>query len=611
MAHLPPGVTPNLLSNFNPDVLEAWMDGGDIPLHGPHTAPQRALAALSTKTSMCYPLSLQEGHAGVLGRTVAKLIDAFQASPSPFMGTKIQDLIDRRKSGIKFISQAIIRGMKDANVYRTLNKPNFRVANLIASASHTIDEDYSEDTGGGVLAPPCFCLEANYWKPNAPYFYIGKTVNFRGRFFGHPNSTSKYGDLTRGSQKLAMSAICILNDQDILDFSFLAEQIFVCLFESYRSDLLVDISTHVQSGLHIEHIEAIEAALYFRNISQQLSKTLATQVPSADQDSELGLEQTTACLLWNGFNSASKYSSFVTIPMSKTRTLGSPCLWLCSKQHNLSRHTTIGLEWHEAVGDGSTAPLQNAPYYVVFEVRIQPHPQAWSRIPSIGSYLNWNQGRSLAIRIEWEYPPNSGSGEPGSHDNFAKTISMIQWLFGAKPNHSHAWITRASGRVHVLRAFYEYHTQNLEIKNQMPIAMNEGARITKADVIAAMRAPELGLLNVNGPFGDFTEHPMPPLQRDQQIATHVLSWDHEIVKRYVCNALRLRISRGAVKFVSSMDVLAAAGQHKEPPSGSTRKNMKASLNKDIVGLAKFEDVDDVEDEDEVIGDDEEVDSEYF
>jgi hypothetical protein len=173
--------------------------------------------------------------------------------------------------------------------------------------------------------------------------------------------------------------------------------------------------------------------------------------------------------------------------------------------------------------DGMTSPPRDAPFYLVFEVRTDggPHPQAWSRLPGIGSFLNSNQGRSLAARIEWEYPPNSGKWRfsymqqtnlnvmadknvPGSFVGLAKTISFIQWLADAKPNHNHSWIPHMTGNARVLQASWDLHNQTVEIGPQKPITMHSGARRTVDNIVADMRAPELKLANVNGPFGDFT-----------------------------------------------------------------------------------------------------------
>jgi hypothetical protein len=52
------------------------------------------------------------------------------------MGTKIQNLLDKRAtlqkgSDIQSLTKVIIQGIKKANVYATLNKPNFSATDLL------------------------------------------------------------------------------------------------------------------------------------------------------------------------------------------------------------------------------------------------------------------------------------------------------------------------------------------------------------------------------------------------------------------------------------------------------------------------------------------------
>jgi hypothetical protein len=163
-------------------------------------------------------------------------------------------------------------------------------------------------------------------------------------------------------------------------------------------------------------------------------------------------------------------------------------------------------------------PRQDDPYQLVFEVRTdgQAHPSVWSRLCAIGPFRNWDQGRSLAVCIEWEYPPKSGKwrhrylfahnvctfenkNQAGSHVNYINTIAMVQWLFDAEPNRPQPWMSRLRGCAYVLQTVYNFHTQTIEVKLQEPFTMQSGRTKTKASIVAAMEA--LGLDNVDGPFG--------------------------------------------------------------------------------------------------------------
>jgi hypothetical protein len=55
------------------------------------------------------------------------------------MGTNIQDLLDKRAtpqkgSDTQSLTKVIIQGIKKANVYATLNKPNFSATDLLDAA---------------------------------------------------------------------------------------------------------------------------------------------------------------------------------------------------------------------------------------------------------------------------------------------------------------------------------------------------------------------------------------------------------------------------------------------------------------------------------------------
>jgi len=62
----------------------------------------------------------------------------------------------------------------------------------------------------------------------------------------------------------------VMSETDLSDFAYLVEQIFVCLFESYRSDLLVGLLGTVDTTKGIEHVEAVQAAHYFKKVSEKV-----------------------------------------------------------------------------------------------------------------------------------------------------------------------------------------------------------------------------------------------------------------------------------------------------------------------------------------------------
>ncbi|EMD65300.1 hypothetical protein COCSADRAFT_180094 [Bipolaris sorokiniana ND90Pr] len=51
-------------------------------------------------------------------------------------------------------------------------------------------------------------------------------------------------------------------------------------------------------------------------------------------------------------------------------------------------------------------PPPGSHFEFVIEVRKDgtPYPNAWTQLPKIGRFQNWDQENSFAIRIEWEHP---------------------------------------------------------------------------------------------------------------------------------------------------------------------------------------------------------------
>lgn len=156
-----------------------------------------------------------------------------------------------------------------------------------------------------------------------------------------------------------------------------------------------------------------------------------------------------------------------------------------------------------------------------------PHPQAWSRLCDIGRFKNWDQARSWAVRIEWQYPANSGKWRsrylttggvhggflfapvpgfqdtPGAFRKYANSIAFLQWLFGSVPAHNHIWIHKYFGRARVLQAEYDLMQQSIRFVTPTKLLrMIDGAPKSDDGIEAEMRDPKYKLDNVGG-----TGHP--------------------------------------------------------------------------------------------------------
>jgi hypothetical protein len=489
----------------------------------------------------------------VLGITVSRLIETFDATPSPFMTPKLRELIQHR--GVQSIVKAIIKGIKDANTYNVLNNSAFSCSEVLGggvNTRHTIDSNYDSSQGGIYIRWHKSNSSVTYWEKNTEFIYVGKTVHFRARYEAHKASTSSYGDLTRNSRSLVMTAVCLLDDTEVRDIAYLTEQLFVCLLQTYRHRVLPAVKEIVRDDAPLRHIEALEAASYFDEVSEKVFRHTGWRgaVKRRSFGVSYGANYSSPLTEWGTYHEKNLYirtDSLIkiretnrTVPIAVFRSAKpKKASYTASGQLPVFKTTALRLGNGKTTRmgvssskvdreEGVDVPIQDSYFHVVFEVIKDgsPHPEAWSRLPSIGPYENWDQGRSLAVRIEWEHPPNSGTwrfryiqahsitnfmdkGFPGTLKVFAKTIALLGWLFDAKPNHNHSWIPHSLAPAHVLQAFYDMHNQRIEIKRpEKGFEMHSGALKPINEIITAMRAPELGLLNVNGTFGDFTGSPI-------------------------------------------------------------------------------------------------------
>jgi hypothetical protein len=482
----------------------------------------------------------------ILGETITGLLNEFVENPAPFMGTKIQDLLNKRgslKKGstIDSLVAVIIQGIKNAGLYDTLNEPDFTDDDISLNAKHHIDPNFMGEMGGVYARFHRSTPAVQYWAKRTKYIYVGKTVDFRDRYLHHPSSTSSYGDLTRNSDSLIMLALCVMSDADNVDFAYLVEQVFVCLFQSYKKDICISLAAEIESKRGIKHVEAIEAANYFYIVSNKVFAT--TKFPGAVQRHSFNVAQGANYSMpfkeWvqlNDQNLFLRHDTFFkdrntgySMPMTVFR-LAKPKI-AHYRRMNESRKTYVLLVIHKAhegksffsaghsqtILDGTMGPREDDPYQLVLEVRTDggAHPYGWSRTCSIGAFQNWDQGRALAVRIEWEHPPKSGQwkhkylstnrvyayDDPkvvGSHSAYIKTIAMIRWLFDAPENKFQPWIPRLRGCAYVLETIYNYHTQTIHIGPQRPFTMRSGATVTIDSIIQSMQ--RLGLDNVDVTF---------------------------------------------------------------------------------------------------------------
>ncbi|UPX18402.1 uncharacterized protein EKO05_0008704 [Ascochyta rabiei] len=443
----------------------------------------------------------------LLGRTITALITAFHSSPAPFVGTKLESLV--KKMSIDAISRIITKGIQDAGVSGVLEEPNLGSQRLLDTATHTIDDNYERGIGGVYIRVHDSNNTISYWKKQTQYLYVGKTVDFRERWSNHRYTATKYGELTRNSERLGMCAVCIIADQYIENFAYLVEQIFVCLFGSYRRFLLSD---KVNKGNASSCLAAMEHANYFSEVARLvfeqtgwrriLSRAQFDGVEGANFESPLQewtvspehlllirtdtriKYQRTGCSTPMAFfrSAKAKVSNHNNKPHTNGTTQRTWPLWSKKKTSGGVAKKAVVFSITDDGRDGTKIPLTGVPYYLVVEVCKDgsPHPNAWSRLSEVGPFENWDQARSFAVRIEWKFPQGSGkwryryvhtfwtfryadTKQPGALQAYAKAIAFLQWLFNAPPNHSYDWIPCLRSDVYVLQVYYDLHKQTISI----------------------------------------------------------------------------------------------------------------------------------------------------
>jgi hypothetical protein len=500
-----------------------------------------ALSQKTTTTSapIIPPMLIAAPDSSLLGMTVMKLLHAFYQSSSLPLGGRARSCFEER--GIGAITRMILKGVRDANLYDTLNDPTFAITDILNASTHEIPENCPVGVGGIYLRHHVSSPDVSWWPKNSSFAYVGKAIDFRTRYKSHPYSTTKYGLLTLDSQSLRMVPLCILDDRDTRVLSNVVEQVFICLLETYRGDLL-----HVGvDSMDASNPLSVKIAQNYRNIAALVFRE--TRYPGAVNRSAFGVDHGAnfdmplavtqrsddQCLYIRHDTYVKDRDTGASMPMAVFRTAqpktaryysgaykSSKNMIAFRSTYDISIAVTIGMSVFQGKDIG---PDEGAPYHVVFEVRTDggPHPHAWSRIPSIGPFQNWDQGRSLAVRVEWESSPGSGNllfrylqvghpykfetKDPGSSSTYAKTIALIHWLFDATPNHSHAWIPPPQRAANVIQVVYDIHTQSIEIRDPAPIAMVSGDLKDEREIIDAMR--NVGLLNMDSSFATYTELP--------------------------------------------------------------------------------------------------------
>lgn len=475
----------------------------------------------------------------VFSKTVVCLVEAFVTAPPEYATPLLIAYLD--KIQVEPVSRRIIDGVKKAGLYTLLSgSQSFTVHDLMAKAKLKFP-GRSRETQGGVYARFHVSNDkVTQWKREKTYLYTGKSVDFEGRARSHPTAQSVYGDLTRNSTFVSMFALCILSDHEERGMYLLCEQVFVCLFQTYRPNVLSSTVTNTEFLKHMQparHFTDLATAVfnatgwqsgvsherfgvdYGANWSSPLmemvaiwERTLFIRTDANIKDGKTG--KVVPMAFYHKSNPSKQRRDGIS---TQTQSL----LSVYQVKDNKLRSIVNFSFQVNANTQASQWPLKGTFYELVIEVCKDgsQHPYAWARLPDIGSFKNSTQANSFAVRVEWQDPPESGNWRfnyaragvqfkivddqiPGSLPTHARAISFLHWLTNSGHKHNQAWVPRASGCARVLQAKYNLMDQSIRFLEQdKDIKMHPGTALSTTAIEALMRKPEYDLQNVGTLFG--------------------------------------------------------------------------------------------------------------
>lgn len=549
-------------------------------------------------------------------KTIVRLIEAFVAASPPYASPKLVNYLE--KVNIASASRKIIQGVKDAGLYTLLSNPQkFTVQDLMSKAKFKFKGSGSGTEGGVYARHHVSNNKVTQWEKKTSYLYTGKSVDFEARFRGHRDAQSSYGELTRNSTSLTMFALCILGESEEKSMYFLTEQVFVCLLQTYRPSVLLSTVTDT------EYLKHVQSARYFVDLATTVFKTTGWQGGIA-RGKEFGVHRGANCSsplleIGESFDKLLFIRTDANIKDGKTGKVvpmafyhrSNPAkfnvkmgraddggnqkalhLLKLTKHTNNKRHTIVDISI--SVNNKtlpSQWPLPGTPYELVIEVCKDgsQHPHAWAKLPDIGGFQNSTQANSFAIRVEWQYPQDSGNWRfnyvqarqmwvmvndkiPGSLPTHAKAITFLHWLTNSRHEHRQTWITKAPGCARVLQARYNFMDQSIQfVEQDKDIKMLPGTALSVDTIESLMKKPEYGLKDVGAQFGgNFTGYRGPNTHRSKCDSCVVLSARNQQVSG-VC--AQYNNTRGCTNCVNvfARPVCSWTAELKDKGFGSTKK----------------------------------------
>lgn len=457
------------------------------------------------------------------GKTVHAMINAIYHEQFPFISPVLYKDIDEF-GGTDAISKAIIDGVKLAGLYDAFNVPDFNISQLKAAASCTLPTNRSHVLAGVYArwSKTRATMPESVWTPNTTYLYVGHSKNMDSRHATHPYSTSSYGILNRNADVRAF-ALCLLPEESHKIFLYLAEQVLMCMLQSFRKGVY-------SSSYDSKYVEMVHQAKIMVSLSNQVFAitkwTGAQQRPSfcVGQGANLSLpvveySQMRETLWVREDTHAAHPETGQTMPMAIFRR-STPITYSVSGSSEsgelrffVFQFPVFRLACSPVAQD---KPAIGQACQAIIEIRKDklPHPRSFSRLADIPRFQNWDQARSVALRIEWEDLKQPGKWRtqylsrsfttlrndniPASFEAYAKSIEILQCMLHNRPRQIPSWIVQPR-YANVVMAVYNYMDHTITFRavgDQDRVPIKSCARLLTDQIETEMRNPKYQLRQV-------------------------------------------------------------------------------------------------------------------
>ncbi|KAF2493938.1 hypothetical protein BU16DRAFT_619139 [Lophium mytilinum] len=426
-------------------------------------------------------------------KAISTFLATLAVSRTSLLFEKFYELVGTNGEKIASLTNLVVEGIKKASLFDVLNTPDFTVKDLVDNSRYP-DASKAPTTIAGIYFRAI--KDAN----DEDHFYIGHTNNLPSRAQGYKTDTNNpkgkgyHMDLSAKAKKIAMCALCILPQDVDTGIRYLVEQIFVCLFETYRPTLFRISAGYISARLLADdpgRIVQFQYAVYLTRIAE---------IAAADSGWK-GAVTRPGFGATQGVNWLSPLYEMTTgqthervLFIRSDGTVQDPTSKELIPVANFRRANARSTNWHAAssattsnsqvfiiseIGDtkisnphtteanaaasssGTDWPIQNQPFHVVYEVRKdwKLHPYPWARVPSIGPFMDWERANSLGVRLEWQDAKKQwrrrylqvGSKShhalddksPGSLKAYSDGMTIIHFLFREDRNDHRGWVTDA------------------------------------------------------------------------------------------------------------------------------------------------------------------------